>query len=55
MLVNPLDLSDVPDEQKHLPFDNKYLNPDTSGLEYTVQSGENDFPIRLEKSKKARR
>src|SRR4051812_40667684 len=55
VLVNPLDLSDVPDDQKTLPFDVKYTKFDTSGLEYTVQSGENDFPIRLERPKKHRR
>src|SRR5579871_4757472 len=54
VLVNPLDLSDVPDELKTLPFDIKYVKFDTSGLEFTVQSGPNDFPIRLEKPKKAR-
>jgi len=55
VLINPLELSDLPDEQKTLPFDVKYLKYDTSGLECEVRSGENDFPIRLEKPKKARR
>src|SRR5262245_57798714 len=31
VLVNPLDLSDVPDEQKGLPFDVKYTRLATSG------------------------
>src|SRR5947209_3106568 len=34
VLVNPLDMSDVPDEQKKLPFDIKYTKFATSGLEY---------------------
>ena len=55
VLVNPLDLSDVPDELKDLPFDIKYVKFDTSGLECTVPSGDNEFPIRLERSKKHRR
>lgn len=45
--INPLDNSDAPDEQKKLPFDIKYLNHKTSGLEYVVQAGPNDYPIRL--------
>src|SRR5262245_9468266 len=45
--INPLDTSDTPDEQKVLPFDVKYLNLKTSGLEYEVKSGVNEFPIRL--------
>jgi hypothetical protein len=45
--INPLDTSDVPDEQKTLPFDVRYLNQKTSGLEFEVKSGPNEFPIRL--------
>ena len=56
--VNPLDTSDVPDEQKVLPFDVKYMNLKTSGLEFEVTTGANDFPIKLTapsgKSKKPR-
>jgi hypothetical protein len=52
VLVNPLELSDVPDEQKDLPFDVKYTRFATSGLQFEVKSGANDFPIRLDKSKK---
>jgi len=52
VLINPMDASDVPDELKTLPFDIKYTKFDTSGLEYTVQSGPNDFEIKLEKQKK---
>lgn len=55
VLVNPLDLSDVPDDQKDLPFDVKYTKFATSGLEFDVKSGPNDCPIRLEKSKKRHR
>src|SRR5947209_3370895 len=52
VLINPLELSDLPDEKKDFPFDVKYLKFDTSGLECLVQSGVNDFPIKLEKRKK---
>ena len=45
--INPLDTSDVPDEQKALPFDIKYLNLNKSGLECEVKPGANDYPIRL--------
>lgn len=45
--INPLDTSDAPDEQKVLPFDVKYVNLKTSGLECEVKAGENDYPIKL--------
>jgi hypothetical protein len=45
--INPLDTSDVPDEKKVLPFDVKYVNLKTSGLEYEVKPGPNDYPIKL--------
>src|SRR5438876_105007 len=47
VLINPLDLSDLPDEKKKLPFDLKYLKFATAGLEYEVKAGVNEFPIRL--------
>jgi hypothetical protein len=49
-----MDLSDVPDERKNLPFDIKYLKAETSGLEYEVKAGPNEFPIRLAKPGKRR-
>jgi hypothetical protein len=52
VLVNPLDLSAVPDEQKKLPFDLKYTKFQTSGLEFEVKSGSNDCPIKLDRPKK---
>jgi hypothetical protein len=52
VLLNPLDLSDVPDEQRVLPFDIKYLKFETSGLEFEVKSGSNDFPIAVTRPKK---
>jgi hypothetical protein len=52
VLVNPLELSDVPDEQKHLPFDVKYLKFETSGLEYEVRAGLNEYPIVVTRPKK---
>jgi hypothetical protein len=55
VLLNPLDLSDVSDEQKVLPFDIKYLKFETSGLEYEVKAGSNEFPIRVTRPQKARR
>src|SRR5262245_5618466 len=53
--INPLDTSDVPDEQKVLPFDLKYLKHATSGLEYEVKAGPNEYPIQLSKGRKAAR
>ena len=52
VLVNPLDLSDVPDEKKNLPFDVKYVRFETSGLVCEVKVGETDFPIKLDRPKK---
>jgi hypothetical protein len=49
VLVNPLDPSDLPDEQKKLPFDVKYLAFRTSGLECEVPVGPEGFPVRLER------
>src|SRR5947208_6474009 len=45
--INPIDLSDTPDEQKNLPFDVKYTKFDTSGLVYEVKAGPNAFDIKL--------
>jgi hypothetical protein len=50
--INPLDTSDIPDEQKVLPFDAKYLNHKTSGLECVVAARPNDFPIKLSRPEK---
>jgi hypothetical protein len=55
VLINPLDLSDVPDEQKNLPFDAKYLSLANSGLEYEVKAGPNEYPIKLARPAKGRR
>jgi hypothetical protein len=55
VLINPLDLSAVPDEQKELPFDHKYLKFETSGLEYEVKAGSNEYPIQLSKGSRAGR
>jgi hypothetical protein len=56
VLINSMDLSDLPDDQKDLAYDAKYLNIKTSGLEFEVKRGDNDIPIRLNRSaKKARR
>src|SRR5262245_64679796 len=46
-LVSALDLTDVPDEQKRLPFDVKYTRFQTSGLEFEVKAAPNDIPIKL--------
>src|SRR5947209_2446802 len=45
VLVNPLDMADVPDEQKDLPFDAKYTKFQTSGLQFEIRAGPNDIPI----------
>jgi hypothetical protein len=56
VLLNSMDLSDVPDEAKNLPYDTRYLSLATSGLEVEVTSGPNDIPIKLDRpAKKARR
>ena len=56
VLLNSMDLSDVPDEAKNLPYDTKYLSLATSGLEVEVTSWPNDIPIKLDRpAKKARR
>src|SRR5262245_48095191 len=55
VLVNPLDLSDVPDEQKKLPFDRKYLKFETSGLECEVKAGGTEYPIKLTRPADARK
>jgi hypothetical protein len=52
VLINSMDLSDVPDEKKNLPFDIKYLKFETSGLECEVTSGSNEYAIKLIRSKK---
>lgn len=52
VLINSLDLSDVPDEKKNLPFDFKYMKFETSGLEYEVKPGPNDYAIKLDRPKK---
>jgi hypothetical protein len=48
VLINPMDLSDLPDDKKDIPFDARYLNFKTSGLELEVKA-DTDFPIRLSK------
>jgi hypothetical protein len=53
--INPIDLSEVPDEKKNLPFDIKYLRFNTSGLEYEVKAGSNEFPIQLSRPAARRR
>jgi hypothetical protein len=47
VLINPLDLSDVPDEEKPLPYDAKYLKFQTSGLTAEVKAGPNEVPLKL--------
>jgi hypothetical protein len=48
--INSMDLSEVPDEEKKLPYDLKYMSFETSGLEYEVKPGPNGFSIRLTRS-----
>jgi hypothetical protein len=54
VVFNSMDLSDVPDERKSLPYDVKYLSPKTSDLEFEVRAGENEIPIQLTRSAKPR-
>ena len=55
VLINSMDLSDVPDEQKDLPYDAKYLSYKTSGLELEVKRGATDLPIKLAPSARKNR
>jgi len=50
VLINAMDLSDLPDEQKDNPFVFKYLSFKSSGLEIEVMRGDIDYPIRRAKS-----
>lgn len=52
-LISTMDLTDVPDEQKKLPFDVKYTRFQTSGLEFEVKAESNDIPITLKRPAKA--
>jgi hypothetical protein len=52
VLVSALDMTDIPDEQKKLPFDIKYTRFQTSGLEFDVKSEPNHFPIQLTRPSK---
>jgi hypothetical protein len=54
-LINPMDLSDVPDEMKNLPMDIKYLKFETSGLEFDVGPGKNEIAIPVTRPRKPRR
>ena len=47
VLINSMDLSDIPDEQKRLPYDIKYLKFESSGLEFEVKAGITEYPIKL--------
>jgi hypothetical protein len=55
VVINPLDTSDVPDEKKILPFDLKYLNLRSSGLECEVKPGVNEYPIKLLRGAQSRK
>jgi hypothetical protein len=50
VLINPLDLSEVPDEKKNIPFHFKYMKFESSELEFEIKPGPNDIPIKLERS-----
>ena len=54
VLINPMDLSDLPDEQKNIPFDYKYMRYETSGLEFEVKPGANEFLIKLDRARRRR-
>ncbi len=53
--INPMDRSEVPDEKKKLPFDIRYLRVNTSGLEYEVKAGPNEYDIKLSRPATGRR
>lgn len=49
VLVSALDMADVPDEEKVLPFDVKYTRHETSGLVVEVKSEPNQVTLKLER------
>jgi len=51
-VINPLDTSDAPDEQKLLQFDVKHLNIKTSELEFEVKPEPNTIDIKLAPGRK---
>src|SRR5205085_8237455 len=48
VLIKPADISDVPDEERTLPFDNKYLKFETSGLTFEVKAAPLDVAMKLD-------
>jgi len=54
VLINPGDMTDW-DAKVRSVFDKRYLDYKTSGLEFEVKAGSNDFPIRLSKAATGRR
>ncbi|HXG12325.1 MAG TPA: hypothetical protein VNK04_21395 [Gemmataceae bacterium] len=55
VVIGSMDLTDLPDHKKNLPFDAKYLKFETSGLEYEVKPGPNEFAIRLDRPRRSGR
>lgn len=54
VVINPQDMSDIPDEKKNLPFDIRYLDFKTSDLQFEVKPGANEVPLKLAAGKKHR-
>ncbi|MCI0455903.1 MAG: hypothetical protein L0Z62_02845 [Gemmataceae bacterium] len=54
VLIAPMEDVDAPDNERRLAFDSRYTDFNTSGLEFEVQAGDNDIPIRLARAGKPR-
>ena len=54
VLINPGDMSDL-DAKVRSGFDRRYTDFDTSGLEFEVKPGKNEFPIQLTRRGRAGR
>lgn len=46
-LISSMDLSDVPDEQKKLPFNIKFTRFDTSGITVEIKPGKNVVSLQV--------
>jgi hypothetical protein len=55
VLIAPQEDIDAPAPERQVTFDSRYRDFKTSGLEFEVKAGTNEFPIRLTRAARARR